>query len=227
MLVDNNVEHSYPRRILDFDVDSDDDSPLAANIMNAPRSKFKTPSLEKYNGQGDPKDHVMNYKTAMRLHGATEPLMCLAFPTTLKGSARDWYNGLPRGSITSFRNLASLFSNQFAAGKKRNRDSTCLLSVTQKPNENLRDYIQRFNNERLDVEGCTDDVAKVAFMAGLDKERNQELMRTYLLHPPSNFDTTMALAKYGMLVKEFLGTSGTEKKNSQSKPTGKGREEDA
>src|SRR5204863_8008667 len=89
---------------------------------------------------------------------------------------------------------------------KSKRDATCLLSVTQRNNERLRDYIQRFNNERLDVEGCTDDVAKVAFIAGLDKERNQELMRTYLLHPPPNFDTTMALAKDEMLVKEFLGS---------------------
>src|SRR5204863_322209 len=109
---------------------------------------------------------------------------------------------------------------------KSKRDATCLLSVTQRNNERLRDYIQRFNNERLDIEGCTDDIAKVAFIAGLDKERNQELMRTYLLHPPPNFDTTMALAKDEMLVKEFLGTSGVEKKINQNNPSRKGREED-
>src|SRR4051812_38524476 len=38
ILGDNNAEHSFPWRILDFDADSDDDSPLAANIMNAPKS---------------------------------------------------------------------------------------------------------------------------------------------------------------------------------------------
>src|SRR4051812_30655779 len=160
------------------------------------------------------------------MHGATESLMCLAFPTTLKWPARDWYNNLPRGSITSFGNLAFLFCNQFAAGKKRKRDSTCLLSVTQRDNEKLRDYIQRFNNERLDVEGCTDDVAKVAFIAGLDKERNQELMRTYLLHPRPTFDITMVLAKDEMLVKEFLGVQEGEKKNNQNKLSIKAKEEE-
>src|SRR2546430_2653745 len=223
---DDYPEYSYPQRVLDFDTESDDDSPFAPHIVNAPRTKFKAPSLEKYNGQGDPEDHIMNYKTAMRLLGASDSLMCLAFPTTLKGHARDWYNNLPRGSVVSFRNLAVLFCNQFAAGKKRKRDATCLLSVMQRNNERLRDYIQRFNNERLDVEGCTDDVAKVAFIAGLDKERNQELMRTYLLPPPPNFDATMALAKDEMLVKEFLGTSGVEKRNNQSKPTGRPKEEE-
>ena len=135
----NYPEYSYPQRILDFNADSDDDSPFVPH-MNAPRAKFKAPSLEKYNGQGDPEDHVMNYKTAMRLLGATDALMCLAFPTTLKGHARDWYNNLPRGSIVSFRNLVVLFCNQFAAGKKRKRDATCLLSVTQRNDEKLRDY---------------------------------------------------------------------------------------
>src|SRR5204863_4746807 len=99
---------------------------------------------------------------------------------------------------------------------KSKRDATCLLSVTQRNNEKFRDYIQRFNNERLGVEGSTDDVAKVAFIAGLDKERNQELMRTYHLHPPPKFDTTMALAKDEMLVKEFLRVQEGEKKGNQS-----------
>src|SRR3954471_6466326 len=137
-----------------------------------------------------------------------EPLMCLAFPTTLKGSARDWYNNLPRGSVTSFRNLSLLFCNQLAAGKKRKRDSTCLLSVTQRPNEKLRDYIQRFNNERLDVGGCIDDVAKVAFMAGLDKERNQELMRTYLLHPPQTSTLPWPWLKMKCWLKNFWEPRG-------------------
>ena len=51
-------------------------------------------------------------------------------------------------------------------------------------------------------------------------------MRTYLLHPPPNFDTTMALAKDEMLVKEFLEVQEGEKKGNQSKPTGKAKEEE-
>lgn len=86
---ENNVEHSRSRRFLDVDTDSNDDSPLAPHIVNAPRPKFKTHSLERYNGQGDPGDHALNYKIAMCLQGATKSLMCLAFSTTLKGSMRD------------------------------------------------------------------------------------------------------------------------------------------
>lgn len=55
--------------------------------------------------------------------------MCLAFPTTMKGAAWDWYNNLSCGSVILFKNLAYFFYNQFTAGKKRKKDLTCLLSV--------------------------------------------------------------------------------------------------
>lgn len=89
-----------------------------------------------------------------------------------------------------------------------------MLSAAQWENEKLRDYIQCFNNERLDVDGCTYDVTKVAFIVGLDKGRNQELMMTYLLHLPPNFDATMALAKHEMLVNEFGGPKRREEKHT-------------
>lgn len=116
---------AYIKRFIGINTDSDDDSPLAPHIFNVPRSKFMIPSLERNNGQGNLENHVINYKIAMRLHEATKSLMCLAFPTTLNGTTRDWYNNLTRGFITSFRNLAYLFCNQFDVGKKRKRDSTC------------------------------------------------------------------------------------------------------
>lgn len=47
-----------------------------------------------------------------------------------------------------------------------------MLSVAQRGNEKLSDYIKHFNNKTLDVEGCTYGIAKVAFIARLDKERN-------------------------------------------------------
>src|SRR3954471_9213876 len=66
----------------------------------------------------------------------------------------------------------------------------------------------------------------MAFITGLDNEGNQELRRMYLLHPPPNFDTTMALAKDEMLVKEFLGVQEGEKRDNQNKPTRKAKEDE-
>lgn len=42
----------------------------------SPLPKFKMPFLECCDGSGDPDDRLQNYKTSMRLHGATEPPSC-------------------------------------------------------------------------------------------------------------------------------------------------------
>ena len=47
--------------------------------------KFKMPSLDSYNGAGDPFDHIATFKTTMHLQGVPDEIMCRAFPTTLKG----------------------------------------------------------------------------------------------------------------------------------------------
>lgn len=67
-----------------------------------PLLMFKLPSLEHYDGSGDLENHIQNRKTTMWLHGVTEPLLCMAFPTTLWKAAKDWFNSLFHGSIASF-----------------------------------------------------------------------------------------------------------------------------
>lgn len=57
-------------------IDSEDNSLLAINLMNAPLLKFKFPFLEQYDRSRDSDDHLQNYRNAMQLHGATEALLC-------------------------------------------------------------------------------------------------------------------------------------------------------
>ena len=52
-------------------------------------SKFKLPSqLGLYEGRTDHMDHLDSYKNLMILQGASDEVMCKAFSTTLKRSAR-------------------------------------------------------------------------------------------------------------------------------------------
>ena len=46
------------------------------------------PQVENYDGYKDPLDHLESFKTLMHLQGVPDEIMCRAFPTTLKGSAR-------------------------------------------------------------------------------------------------------------------------------------------
>ena len=40
-------------------------------------------------------DHVQGYKSVIELKGATERVLCRALSTTLRKTARNWYNMLP------------------------------------------------------------------------------------------------------------------------------------
>lgn len=89
--------------------DSEDDFPSANHILNTQLPKFKILFIERYDGSGAPDDHLQNYKTVIRLREATCPLLCMVFPITLRKSAKEWFNNLQRGSITSFREFAYVF----------------------------------------------------------------------------------------------------------------------
>ena len=93
------------------------DSPFTATINGHPLPpKFKLPSLDSYNGTQDPFDHIATFKTTMHLQGVPDEIMCRAFPTTLKGPARVWFNKIPPNSVSSFEELSKLFVNNFIKG---------------------------------------------------------------------------------------------------------------
>lgn len=103
---------------------------------------------------------------------------------TLGKAIEDWFNSLSRWAITSFRNLAYAFYNQFAARKKRKKNLACLLSITQKKGKKLRDFIQCFKAEKLEIRDCSSDVAVAAFTIGL---KYNDLVRFPYLNHPENF----------------------------------------
>lgn len=83
--------------------------PFSAQIMELPLPpKFKMPQIDMYEGFKDPVDHLETYKAHMNLQVVPDEIMCIAFPTTLKGSTRRWFSNLQLGMITSFRELFEL-----------------------------------------------------------------------------------------------------------------------
>ncbi|XP_058189237.1 uncharacterized protein LOC131306824 [Rhododendron vialii] len=109
--------------------------------------KFKMSQLETFNGSTDPLDHLETYKSLMHLQAVPDEVMCRAFPVTLKGSARSWFNKLQPGSIRSFKELSKTFVIYFIAGQRYGKPATHLLTVKQGRWESLRDYTTRFNKE--------------------------------------------------------------------------------
>ena len=82
----------YPRGQVSTDLDDlvhQTDSPFTAFVTSFPLPpKFCMPQVENYGGSKNPLVHLESFKTLMHLQGVPDEIMCKAFPTTLKGSAR-------------------------------------------------------------------------------------------------------------------------------------------
>ena len=73
--------------------------------------KFRMPQAKSYDGVKDPLDHLETFKTLMHLQGVPDEIMCKAFPTTLRGTARIWFSRLTPNSINTFMELSAQFTS--------------------------------------------------------------------------------------------------------------------
>ncbi|XP_057489431.1 uncharacterized protein LOC130775304 [Actinidia eriantha] len=143
--------------------------PFTERILRARvSSRFKLPTqLGIYEGKTDPMDHLDSYKSLMSLQGCSDEVMCKAFSTTLKGSARSWFRKLLPRTVDSFGDLSRLFVTNFMSCRIRQKNVSHLFTIHQKETERLKDYVKRFNQAILEVDDPSDKVVIMAMMEGL------------------------------------------------------------
>src|SRR3989337_1114685 len=88
-------------------------------------------------------------------------------PLMLEGSARAWLTQLAPGSISSWEELARVFVRTFEGTCKRPAGLTELQHCVQKPNETLRDYIQKWTTLHHTMENVSEHQAVCAFKEGV------------------------------------------------------------
>ncbi|CAH9114694.1 unnamed protein product [Cuscuta epithymum] len=148
------------------------DSPFGRHITDVeiPR-KFIVPSMKLFDGTADPVEHVAQYKQKMLAilvrPDQREACMCRAFGTTLTGPALTWFVNLPNDGINSFAELVNLFNQQFASSRVLEKRTSDLYRVVQGHNESLRDYLHRFNKEKVSIPRCHIPTTIEAFRIGL------------------------------------------------------------
>ena len=134
------------------------------------------PSMELYDDTTDPLDHLEVYKSCMRIQGAIDALLCIAFSATLKATAQTWYTHLEPGSIDSFIQLEEWFLAHFSTRRRMSHEPNSLFAIRQQDKEPLRDFIARFKAATLEVDHLDDLVEMSALKRGLRISR-----LTYLL----------------------------------------------
>ena len=199
------------------------ESPFTARVLHFPLpAKFRMPQIETFDGTKDPVDHLNTYKNQMELHGYQDPVRCRALAITLKVLTLTWFNRLPPSSISSFRELSIAFVYHFIGARTYRKPSYHLLTRKQRPQENLRSYVQRFNTESLKVDIPDEKFAITAFITGLGVQ-SKDLMFSISKNPQASMVEVLAKAeKYingeeALLSKQENSSAQKEKSRGEKK----------
>ncbi|KAL5830177.1 hypothetical protein ACOSQ3_019645 [Xanthoceras sorbifolium] len=105
--------------------------------------------------------------------------MCKGFGSSLVGPALQWYTNLPNVSINSFAQLTDTFVEQCSSSRKLEKRSEDFYTISQRRDERLRDFVGRFNNEKVSIPYCNQTTAISAFRKGLlyDSDLYKELTK--------------------------------------------------
>ena len=195
------------------------DSPFTTAVLECPvLSKFRLPQLESFVELKDPQDHLNTFKTTLGLQQPPNEILCRSFPTTLKGTAREWFTKLPTSSVDSFEQLSNAFLRHFIERQRPKRPADHLLTIRQGEKETLRSYMKRFTRETLEVDKANDKVQLMSFKAGL---RSRDLVASLAKNPPRTMAEMLLKAWKYMNDEDAMAAI-----RDDEKPGDKGRKDD-
>ncbi|XP_074301128.1 uncharacterized protein LOC141632481 [Silene latifolia] len=215
-------------------LDSYADSPFTDAIAAVAFPKgFSVPTITLFDGTTDPCDHISQYKQKMMVSASArvskEACMCKGFGSTLSEAALQWFVSLPNKSISSFADLVNAFNQQFASSRRTPKQPSDLYRIVQEIGESIKDYVTRFNTEKVAIRDCDTSTAINAFSQGLDKE--SDLYKELTMHPCERFEEVQQRATTALRLEEdILSRKGavtfnrtsrkapTEKKDKRAKP---------
>ncbi|XP_015971248.1 uncharacterized protein LOC107494726 [Arachis duranensis] len=146
-------------------------TPFHPSILKVRLPKhFDKPTDMRYDGTQDPQEHLTAFEARMNLEGIGDAVRYRAFSVTLAGPAIWWFNALPQGFITTFSDITHSFLAQFTTHIAKAKHPINLLGVTQRAGEPTRKFLDRFNDECLEIDGLTDLVASLCLMNDLLNE---------------------------------------------------------
>ncbi|XP_073116201.1 uncharacterized protein [Elaeis guineensis] len=179
--------------------------------------------MEPYNETTDPIDHLKNFRSLMLLQGANDAILYRAFSLTLRKEACHWYSNMQPNSMDSFHQLSQIFVAHFVSSHRQCHNSDFLVSIKQKDNEPLWNYINRFNAATLEVQNLDQSVAMTALKVRL---LQNDLLFSLNLNYPKNFTKVLERAERYAQVDEAWDWQGENFGGGLQSNDGQGRKKD-
>jgi len=105
--------------------------------------KFKISDVEKFDGIGDPKQHLKRYLSIVEMKGLDEKQTLHAFPLSLMGGASRWYYSLDPSKTKVWNELVELFIDQFIFNTMIDVTLRDLETTKQGVGETFSEYMTR------------------------------------------------------------------------------------
>ncbi|XP_060200356.1 uncharacterized protein LOC132628606 [Lycium barbarum] len=130
------------------------------------------PDIPKYDETTDPQEHITAYTCAIAGNDLEddeiESVSLKKFGETLTKRAMQWYCSLPQHSIPSFELIAHAFVKAHAGARKVQARKVDLFKIFQRDDKRLREFVTRFQQERMLLLPVPDEWATQAFTKGLN-----------------------------------------------------------
>ncbi|GAA0139160.1 hypothetical protein LIER_00765 [Lithospermum erythrorhizon] len=150
------------------------------NLLTSAGSRNK-PFSENRDSRDRPNAHCQNVRDLVKFVSKHNEVLCQAFPTTLEGKGRTWYEKLPVVSIHNFQQQAKLFVQAFQHERPTDRNFRHLMRIRQMDDETLREFVGRFNGENTTVGHVADQALVTSFVEGLKWDKFSEALATKYL----------------------------------------------
>jgi hypothetical protein len=132
-------------------------SALAPRLRSVAYPDNFKPNIQKYDGRSDPNIWLLTYYVAVKAACDSFDHMAAYFSLVMGDAPSLRLNNLLAGSIMSWADLSQAFTSNFQATYNHPRNGFNLERVTMKPGERLRDYTNRFFENRNTCVGVRDD----------------------------------------------------------------------
>jgi hypothetical protein len=176
--------------------------------------RFRQPtSIDKYNGETDPRVWINDYRLTCQLGRATtDEVIIHNLPLHLANSVRTWLEHLLASQIHNWDNLVRTFVGNFQSTYMRPGNSWDLRACTQKPGEALRDFIGRFSKRCTELPSVAQSEIVHTFLEGTTC---RDLVRELGRSPPVNSNELFDIATSFASGEEAVGAIFDGKKGKR------------